>query len=71
MAITSANSNINQMATTLPSVINKLAITSAKTKYKLQIQKGNMAITSANNIKVPKIIGNITCQTKNKNIMSP
>ena len=66
VAITYANININQMATTLPSVINKLAITPAKTKYKLQIQKGNMAITSANNIKVPKIIGNITCQRKNK-----
>ena len=66
MAITSANTNTNQMATTSPSAINKLAITSAKTKYKLQIQKGNMAITSANNIKLLKIIGNNICQTKNK-----
>ena len=50
MAITSPNTNINQMATTSPSAINKLAITPAKTKHKLQTQKGNMAITSANNI---------------------
>ena len=64
MAITFANTNTNQMSTTSPSAINKLAIASAKTKYKLQIHKGNMAITSANNIKLPKIIGNNTCKQK-------
>ena len=54
MEITSANTNIQQKATASPSAINKLAITPAKTKYKLQTQKGNMAITSANNIKLSK-----------------
>ena len=71
MAITSANKTINQMATTLPSAINKLAITSAKINNKLQIQKGNMAITSANNIKLPKSLAITSAKQKNKNIMSP
>ena len=54
MAITSANTNINQMATTSPSAIMKLAITPAKNKTQVANSKGNVAITSANNIKLPK-----------------
>ena len=61
MAITSANTNINQMATTSPSAIKKTkqqATTAAQNRNISCKPKGNMAITSANNTKLPKIIGN-------------
>ena len=57
MAITSANKkNIKQMVTTSPSTKIKQATgyNTSQYKTKLQTQKGNMAITSANNIKLPK-----------------
>ena len=55
MEITSANTNIQQKEQQHHRLaINKLAITPAKTKYQVATQKGNMAITSANNIKLSK-----------------
>ena len=50
---------------------SKMAITPAKTENISCKPNGNMAITSAKNIKLPKIIGSNICQNQNKNIVSP